>query len=225
MAFENLQDQLKESISVLRSKVMESEVFNRFRESYYTLPTRYQSLLKWGAVFVITLVLINIPFGYLKEAHYNMNHYNERKSIVRKLKSIEKQKSAVTFTPEKFNLGRFRTELENRLVTIPVSKEQITVQTSSPVKGIFPAKTQVETFEVNLNKLNVRQLSNSLRALESLNDSLMVTGLTTKADADDPHYHNLKVFVTNFSLPGEGDGASPPVITPRGNESGRGRGR
>lgn len=216
MAFENLKDQLQESVSMIRSRITESEAYNRFREFYHTLPTRQQTLLKFVAVGVVLFVLINIPFNHLKESTYNMNHYSERKDIVRKLKTIEKQKSAYSFMPETFNLSRLSGELEGRLLSVPMTRDQINIQPSPPVKGIFPSQARVETFEVNLKKLNVRQVSNSLRSIENLNDSLLVTGVTTQADSEDPHYHNVKIYVTNFSLPEEAPAEAPAAPSRRG---------
>ncbi|MCO5113880.1 MAG: hypothetical protein M9899_06870 [Bdellovibrionaceae bacterium] len=220
MAFENISDQLKESVNTLKSRVTESELYNRFREFYYTLPTRQQTLLKVGAVLVVLFVAVNIPLQRLKESTYNMNHYSERKDIIRRIKTIEKQKASLSFSPEMFNFSRFTSEAEGRLMSVPVTREQIKIQPAQPVQNLFPAQAHVETFEVNLNKLNVRQLAHSMRVLENMNDSLIVTGVRTQADSEDPHYHNVKLYITNFAVP-----ETAPVETPPAGRSSRGRGR
>lgn len=220
MAFENISDQLKESFEALKSRVKESEIYNRFREFYYTLPSRQQTLLKIGGVALVTFFAVNIPLQHLRESSYNMNNYSERKDIIRRIKTLDKQKSALSFAPEAFNFSRFSSEAEGRLMSAPVMREQIKIQPTQPVQNLFPAQAQVETFEVNLKKLNVRQLANSLRVLESMNDSLLVTGVRTEADSEDPHYHNVKVYVTNFSVPETQSAAPTPSARP-----GRARGR
>lgn len=210
MAFEGLQDQLKEAGIQIKSQITESEVYNRLREWYYTLPSRYQNIVKYGALAALVIVLIYIPWGYLQEASYNMSSYKERKDIIRGLRLAEKQKLSMSFIPYKYDLSGFRSELEGKLLSVPMTKEQIAITESLPPKGLFPPKTTVQTYEVSLNKMNVRQLANSLKIMENLNDSLVVTGLTTNSDSSDPHYHNLKVYVTNFALPDDGTSQSAP---------------
>lgn len=210
MAFEGLQDQLKEAGIRIKSQITESEIYNRLRESYYNQTPRSQSLIKWGALVVGVLVLINIPWGYINEANYNMSSYKERKDIIRGLRLAEKQQMSMSFNPYKYELSGLRSELEAKLLSVPMTKEQISITEGQPTKGLFPPKTDVRTFEISLNKMNVRQLANSLRIIENLNDSLVVTGITTDSDKDDGHYHNLRVFVTNFSLPDVAGTDSPP---------------
>lgn len=219
MAFENLKDQLIEAANTLKSRVKESEIYNRFREFYYTLPSKQQTLLKLAALGLFIFVAVNIPLSHIRESKYNMTQYSERKDIIRKIKAVEKQKSALAFSPEEYPFQRFASEAEGRLMSVPITKDQIRIQPAQPPQNLFPPQAQVETFEVNLNKLNVRQLANSLRALENINDSLIVTGMTTSADSEDPHYHNVKIYVTNFSIPEAGGEAPAPNARP-----GRGRG-
>lgn len=207
MAFESLIDQLKELGSDLKARVTESEIYNRAREYYSTLPPRQQKIMIYGLGIISLILLINIPLSSYLSSKTELENYTERKMLIRKLQTAKRQKDSIEFEPQKYNTSQLQNELTSKLQSAFFKPEQISVSNGNPEIGFLPKKALSAGFEVSLNKANVRQFAQSIKMLENLDDALIVTNLKTEADSEDPHYHNINIKITNYFLPEDNEDA------------------
>ncbi len=212
MAFENLSEQIKESLQSLKSRVTESETFNRFQESYNNLPSRQQKLILVMSGIVAFTLLINIPIQTFLTSNESLVTYKNQKQIVQKLHQAVRLNSQSDFQPQKYSLMQLQGDLTNRMKTAQVSDTQIKMSSTTPDITGIPKKVQTAGYILELTNLNVRQISKVANMLENFSDSVLVTGFKSTASEQDPHYFNTEFTLLNFSI--ETDDAPPGLNAP-----------
>lgn len=210
MAFENLSEQLKESIQTLKSRITESESYNQLEEAYNNLPPRTQKLVLILTAIVISALLINIPFQSFLVSNENLSTYKEQKTIIQNLNQAVRLNSQADFQPQVFDLAELQRELSNRMTTLQINESQIKLSPTSPDLTGIPKKVQTAGFSLFLSNLNVRQISKVANMLENFNDSILLTGFKTNASKQNPHYFDTEFILLNFYLQNEDSG--PPGL-------------
>lgn len=212
MAFENLSEQLKESLQSIKSRVTESETFNRFQESYNNLPSRQQKLILLLSGLVIFVLLINIPIQSFLTSNESLTTYKDQKQIIQKLNQAVRLNSQSDFQPRKYSLMQLQGDLTNRMQSAQINDSQIKVSSAMPDLTGIPKKVQTAGFVLELTNLNVRQISKVANMLENFSDSVLVTGFKSTASEQDPHYFNTEFTLLNFSI--ETDEPPPGLNAP-----------
>lgn len=208
MAFENLSEQIKESLNGIKSRVTESESFNRLNEAYNNLPTRQQKLLIVLGSLIAAILLINIPLQSFLVSQQELQNYKEQKQLVQRLTQAAQLKSQNDFQPERFDLSRLQGDLLARMKSYQVSEEQFkAMPTSADLLGV-PKKAITSGYSLVLTNLNVRQISRIANMLENYSDSILVTGFKSTASPTNDHYFNTEFKLLNFSVPEE-EGEAP----------------
>ena len=208
MAFENLSEQISESLQTLKSRVMESESFNRVSEAYQNLPSRQQKLVAGLGLFLAVAVLVNIPLQSYLASHEEMVSYHEQKLVVADLKNTEKLRMQNSFTPEKFAISSLQSELLAKFNSLQITEAQFKIREAAPETFGIPKKAVTLGFQVELQNLNVRQVAKAANIIENLADSILVTSLRTTASSTDPHYFNTEFSILNFSIREDSDGGA-----------------
>lgn len=217
MAFENLSEQIKESLISLKARITESESFNRLSEAYQNLPPRDQKLITIAGAVIGAAILINIPLQSFLVSQEELTKYNEQKQVVQRLNMVEQLKNQNDFQPERFEMSRLERDLLERMKAFQVVDEQFRISPSSAKAMGVPPKAVSSGFTIFLTNLNVRQISRVASLLENYSDSILLTGFRSKASAENDHYFNTEFEILNFSAP-EDEGAATP-----GRPSFRGR--
>lgn len=203
MAFENLSEQIKESLSGLKSQITESEYFNRLSEAYNNLPSRQQKLIIGLGTIITLVLLLNIPFQAFIKSNEQLQTYKAQKEIIEKLQLAEKSKAQSDFDPQKFDRLRLQSELSTQMRSFQISEEQLLIAATSPDLLGVPKKAITSGFKLSLTNLNVRQISRVSSLLENFSDSVLVTGFNSSVSKEDPHYFNTEFKLLNFSTPSD----------------------
>lgn len=210
MAFENLSEQIKESLNGLKSRVTESESFNRLNEAYNNLPSRQQKLLIVLGSLITLVLLINIPLQSFLVSQQELQNYKEQKQLVQRLNQAAQLKSQNDFQSERFDLSRLQGDLLARMKSYQVTEDQFKAMPASADLSGVPKKAITSGYSLVLTNLNVRQISRIASMLENYSDSILVTGFKSTASPNDDHYFNTEFKLLNFSVPeDEGDSSQP----------------
>ncbi len=213
MAFENLSEQIKESLQSLKSRITETESFNRLEESYNNLPPRQQKLILVLGSFIVLVLLINIPIQSFLLSKENLTTYKDQKQIVQRLNQAVRLNNQSDFKPQSYSLSQLQGDLLNRMTAFQVTDSQFKIDMGTPDITGIPKKVQTAGFSLKLTNLNVRQISKIANMLENFSDSILVTGFKTTASEQDPHYFNTDIELLNFSIqddqPSDGINAAP----------------
>ncbi len=201
MAFENLSEQIKESLTGIKSRITESETYNRLAEAYNNLPSRQQKLIIIASACIGVIVLINIPLQSFLISQQELSKYQDQKELVQRLNQAVQLKNQIDFQPERFDLNRLQDDLLNRMKAFQVIDEQFKLSpTSADYVGI-PKQAITSGYNLSLTNLNVRQIARISNLIENYSDSILVTGFKSSVSANDPHYFNTEFKLTNFSVP------------------------
>ena len=216
MAFEDLQDSIKESLKSLKTQVIESETGSRLTESYYNLTTSQQRLVILLGLGIFLSILISLPTKPLFSSQEELSFYEERRKLTQKLQNSDQLKNNSKFSLKSFGLFQLKIELESKLRTIGYESDHI--KFSEDLVSDFKVAPQAPTknFSLKLKNSNVRQISKVLRLIENLDDSLLVTQLKTQATPEDPHFFDTEIKITHLSLPQE---EITPELSPSGSSN------
>jgi hypothetical protein len=219
MAFENLSEQIKESFIGLKSRVTESETYNRFLEGYNNLPARQQRLAILLSALIIIAVLINIPLQSFLTSQSELQTYKDQKDLVQKLNIAQQLNNQVDFQPEAFTMARLEGDLFSRIGTLQVTRDQFRISSDTPDLLGVPKKAITSGYILNFTNLNVRQISKIANILENYSDSILVTGFKSKATQSNPHYFDTEFRLLNFSVPEEEEASPSSLGRPSGRPS------
>lgn len=201
MAFENLSEQIKESLTGIKSRITESESYNRLLEAYNNLPSRQQRLLILVGSLLGVLILLNIPLQSFLVSQEELQKYKEQKDLVQRLNFAAQLKSQADFQPERFDMGRLQGDLLGRMKSFQVTEDQFKLSPTTADSFGIPKQAVTSGYNVSLTNLNVRQISRIAGLLENYSDSILVTGFKSTASSEDPHYFNTEFKLLNFSVP------------------------
>lgn len=220
MAFENISDQLKEQLQELKSRITESESFNRLSEWYNNLPSKQQKLLLILTGVVVFLLLINIPIQSFLTSQEELSTYKEQKQVIQRLHIAEQLKSQSDFNPERYSDSRLNGELSGKFKSLQINNDQYSISPTSPHTLGIPKQAQIIGYDVHFENLNVRQLAKVSNIIENLSDSILVTALEAKASRDNPHYFNTDIQVLNYSIEGSSNSNTNSSSLPFKNRGG-----
>lgn len=209
MAFENLSEQIKESLINLRSRITESESFNRLDEAYNNLTPRQQKMILVLGAFVGAVFLLNIPLQSFLTSQSELTNYKDQKQIIQRLHVAAQLKSQSDFQPERFDIGRLENDLLSRMGSFQITPTQFKLSPAEPETLGVPRKALTSGFSLNLSNLNVRQISRAASLLENYSDSILVTSLKSTASPDNPHYFNTEFKLLNFYVPEDESSGNP----------------
>lgn len=223
MAFENLSEQIKESFIGLKSRVTESETYNRLHEGYNNLPARQQRLVVLLSAIIVVVILINIPLQSFITSQTELQTYKEQKDLVQRLHMAQQLNNQVDFQPENFPISRLESDLLSRMSAFQVTKDQFRISSDTPDLLGVPKQAITNGYNLNFTNLNVRQISRIASLLENFSDSILVTGFKSKATQADPHYFDTEFRILNFSVPEDESSGGPSFEGSSGRPSFRGR--
>jgi hypothetical protein len=122
--------------------------------------------------------------------------------------------------PEPISLSDARALIQDRLREARLLSEQIAavknIDASSLGPSLAPDNIIQEALEVNLKKLNLRQVVEIGHSLQGVHESIKLAGLDVVATAEDDHYFDVNMRLIKFALPMEEKAEEPEAEAPRG---------
>ena len=86
MAFEGLQDQLKEKWAELSASVQESPAFNNLREQFESqTPLVQKAIVIGGSLFAVFMAIYLLPDSYISSSSAYMEQYEENRELIKGL--------------------------------------------------------------------------------------------------------------------------------------------
>ena len=205
MAFENLQDQLKERLTDIWHRVQESPTYNNLREKYETLTPGAQRGLIAGAMAISALILISIPLSYLSTSSTYLEEYENSRQLIRGLLRASRLANEASSLPPPVSSQSIKGQIESTLAATILQPEQkagiVDLDAGSLGGSLAPATLKQEGVGVNLKKLNLSQVVEIGFTLQNLNPSVKMIGLEVVPSQPDPHYFDVTYKLAIYSLP------------------------
>ena len=194
---------LKEQLNEVWQNIQESQSYNSLREKYEVLPTSTQKALKVSLLVGLLLVLILIPLGYYQSSSSNIEEFNTQREQIRSLLKASNiaisRGSGSSFSTDALR-GRIDT-IVNGASLLESQIGEITEDNSQNTIKIGTDKVHVAGFKINLNSLNLTEITNIGYQLQSIDESVKLTSLRIRTNEKNDHYFDVNFVVKSFSLP------------------------
>lgn len=203
MAFEGLQDRLKEQWAELAAKIQETSLYNTLREKYESqTPTVQKAILGGGAALAV-LFLLSFPLGYLSTSGEHMDAFKENRSLIQGLLRASRLAKEASPLPPPMDAGSLRGMVERVLHDKKLVPEQIGEMQAIPgdiFRGI-PAGVIASGIAVQVKQLNLNQILDIGNTFQNLGPGTKLIGLDVVQTTGQDHYYDVILRVGNFGLP------------------------
>jgi hypothetical protein len=234
VAFENLQEQLKEQWADLSSKIQESQTFNNLREQFESQTPAVQKAISIGSlVFVTFMLFYMLPFAYISQSSTNMEAFEENRELIKGLLNVSRSVKAPSPLPPPMNTGEIRGRVDGILRANRLLPDQIGDMQDIPapaVRDMVPPSVIQNGLAFQLKKLNVSQIVSVTNAVQNMGNGVKLMGIDVVQSANQTHYYDVILRIVHFGLPaiaessegatGKGAGAKgrPRPARPDNNE-------
>lgn len=216
MAFENLQEQLKEQWADLSSKIQESQTFNNLREQFESQTPTAQKAISIGSIVLASFLLIYmLPYAYISASSANMERFEENRELIKGLLSVSRSAKTPSPLPEPMNTGEIRGRVDGILKSNRLMPDQIGDMQDIPAPAVrdgIPASVQQNGIAFQLKKLNVKQIVSVTTAVQNMGNGTKLMGIDIVQSANQSHYYDVILKIVHFGLPkiADSDGADAP---------------
>jgi len=206
-------ERFSERCKALWGEFQESQIFIRIKEKIDELPSAVQKGLLWGSAGLVIFIIISIPFSAYWSSTDFEDEFVETKDTIKDLLKLSRSGAG----GENYE-GPGPSFLRGRASTIfadaGLIPEQIEPTTEINSKGdskLIPSSITQKGIQVNLKKLNLKQVLDIGHRLENIHPNVFLTGLDMVANSEDNHYYDVSYILVGFSVE-----RPPPPPTKKG---------
>ncbi len=208
MTLDDIKEQLKEKWDEYSSKVTESDTFIQISERYNNLSPLVQTLLLASLAFVAVYMVYSVPAGFIESAQEKEARFAESRHLIR---GLTRSARNPVISPEQFRGLEFE-EMRSKIDAVASRIQVLDTQKGTVVNNPKPLPNTVVPPAIKQNgltyefkKLTLRQIVALSEQISSLHSNTKLAGVTIDADAEDPHYFNVKYTLSSLSLPLKND--------------------
>ncbi len=211
MAFEGLKDQLKDKWSELSAEVQDSPLFNTLKEKYQELPPLGQKGVFYGSIFLLLFLFFSLPQSlFFDPASSLLEEFDTNRKLSQGLLRAGRTGQTASAVPPGPSFEELRPQVSGLIQNMGLLPEQIGETSSlaeNPAGNLLPAVLRQVGLQVQLKKLNLKQIVDIGYRLQGLHPSVKLMGLDISTAPSETHYYNVSFKLVSFippSAPGEG---------------------
>lgn len=228
MAFEGLQDQLKEKWAEISASIQESPAFNNLREQFESQTPIVQRVILFGGSFLTVFMLFwFLPYSYLSSSSTYMEQYEENRELIKGLLKASRSVKAQSPLPAPMGTQEIRGRVDGILKANRLLPDQIGDMQDIPqpaVRDMIPAAVIQNGIAFQLKKLNVNQIVSVTNAVQNMGNGVKLMGMDVVQSANQTHYYDVILKIVHFGLPSIASGEeSGPAGKGKGGAKGKTR--
>ncbi len=204
MAFEGLQEKLREQVADLTAKIQESSAFNSLRETYESqTPVVQKALLVGGCLFFV-LIMLSFPMGYISTSNDNMVIFEENRQLIQGLLRASRAAKEPSPLPADGSTETLRAQVTSITKEFQLVPEQVGEMQPLPegyVRDLAPPVVKQSGLAVQLKNLNLNQIVALNVAFQNIGLGTKLIGLDVIQSAGQTHYYDIVARIVMFSLP------------------------
>ena len=204
MAFEGLQDRLKEQWAELSAKIQESSLFNTARENFESQTPPVQKAIIAGAISLVVLLVFSFPYGYLSESSDFMTSFEENRGLIQGLLRASRTAKESSPLPTPVDTSQLRELIQQVMREKKLVPEQIEPMQDipgKPAKNLAPEVVVQNGVAATITKLNLLQIIDIGAALQNMGLGTKLIGMDIFQTPGQTHYYSVVFKVVNFGLP------------------------
>lgn len=203
MNFDEIKDQIREALASIRERIEESSMYNTARERFEQLSTPAQKAIVVGAVITGVLLVLSFPLGMLLESTDFNTEFQSNRETLRELLQAQTVKDSITVPPPGLSSGEIKSRVSSVLESAFLLEEQRgSIDDLPPKASQLASPPIIQTgVSVALKKLNLSEIINIGHQLQTIDQSIVLTGLEINATQERDNYFNVVYQLVSFALP------------------------
>lgn len=202
MNFDDLKDRLSSELRTTWERLQESTTFNQLRDRYENMSPVMQKLSAVGVVALIFLIILSIPYGYFSTSQEYVSEFEGKRTTIRELLKVSRESAEVPNIPEAPSMDILRSTIEGQITNAQLLPEQIKGTSQVEVSSkLIPKNLSQGALQVNLAKLNLRQVLDLGHQFQSINASVKLKDLTITANREDSRYFDVVYKLVALAVP------------------------
>ena len=204
MDFNNLKDTFTHLCNNINNTIIDSPVFHFIKEKYDNLNSFYRKALYVISVFILACILLYYPASHLYSSWRNMRSFKTKKQLTQDL--IDLSISTQTSASQAYTSNRDPVQFINqKIITLRIPKNQIKSVKKSEItppqkSTTFSMPTTIQTVEVAMENLNLKEVIEYGHQLEQLSKNIKLTSLHIIENPKQDNYFNVSYILSFLNL-------------------------
>ncbi len=193
MNLEDLKDRLKNDLLKTQERLEENSTYLSLRDRYQSLGPAAQKAVSAGAVTVLLLIILSIPFGQYSVSNDTVTEFEGKRALIRDLFKVQKETNDVPEIAAPPPAAAVKARVESDLQGARLLPEQMKGVTVLPPtdSDLIKAHQNDGVVEVNLGQLNLRQVVDLGAQFQNISPSVKMKDLIVQASTKDPRYFDV----------------------------------
>lgn len=207
MGLEDIKEQFKEKWDDALSKISESDTFIQISERYNNFSPLVQKVIQITIIFFTGYFVYSIPAGFISSASEKEARFVQSRQLIRELTRTARNPLIAANQFNGLEIEEMRARLEETALKLQVLDTQkgTATNTLKPLpSSVVPNAVKQNGLTYEFKKLTLRQAVAMSEQISSLHKNTKLAGVSIDADAEDPHYFNVKYTLSSLSLPLKG---------------------
>lgn len=220
MNLDDLKDKFSTEGRAAWERIQESATFNQLRDRYENMSPAVQKLSLAGAVGVVTLVILSFPYSNFSQSNDFVTDFEGKRMTIRELLKVARESSEMPNIPQAPSLEMIKSSIENEIKIAHLLPEQVkgtqTVQSNSQ---LIPANLTQGSLDINLAKLNLRQIMDLGYKFQSINPSVKMKDMVITANREDNRYFDVLYKLVALAVPAAPEAPAEEPVKGKGSRT------
>lgn len=209
MNFDDLKDKVISDARLTWERIQETAVYNQLRDRYENLTPPMQKLTVVGAAALISFVILSIPYSHFSTSKEYVGDFENKRMTIRELLKVSRESAEVPQIPQAPPMDSIRSNIENQIKSANLLPEQIKgSEVLDSESKVIPKNLTEGLLQVNLAKLNLRQVLDLGYQFQNISPSVKLKDLVMNANREDSRYFDVTYKLVALAVP------APPEIAP-----------
>lgn len=211
MNFDDLKDKVITDARQTWDRVQESAAFNQLRDRYENLTPPMQKLALLGSIGLITFLILSVPYSHFTTSSEYVGDFENKRMTIRELLKVSRESADIPQIPQAPSMEIIRSNIENQIKSANLLPEQVkgTEVVESASKAI-PKNLTEGMLQVNLAKLNLRQVLDLGHQFQSISPSVKLKDLSMNTNREDSRYFDVTYKLVALAVPAAPEIAPEP---------------
>lgn len=191
-------EQFKDLGAKINQQIQESPAFNQIKDRYDNLTPSSQKLVIVLSVLLLTFILLFIPLSNLSVSQDLLTGFEEKRSLVRELYKTYRESSSAPDVEAPPPVMVLKSSIQSILERAELLPEQkLGVHEAAAEGRLIPQAMLSGVFDIQLAKLNLKQIVDIGSSLVGISNSVKMKDLTIVANREDTRYYDVtyKLYV------------------------------
>ena len=201
--FENFGNNVNTRMSQMADRIQDSDTFQKLSERYQGLTPQGQKLATAGVIIAFAALFLYWPMSSLLTSQNEISLFENRRGLIKELFKTYRDSTGQSGISPAPSADQLIGQINSNLQSNDLLPEQIAgvERQETPADGLIPTDFVREVINVNLVKLNLRQIVDIGNLLNRLSASVKMKDLTVGARNDMPGYFDVTYKLYSLNIP------------------------